>query len=234
MTRRRRRSPVTAATLLLAVAACAGGAPAPATPAPTTSATGPTASPDTALATQGDTTRAGWVPAGFGGLRQDDVSIRLEPRDVLVRALPLDETVIRLLSPDSYRALHGLLESRRAELDRLASAHQLRGRSVWYVSFHGMAAEARFSPRDVAVTSAGREFRPLEVIPLTSGFGEQRLQARETQAALYLFEDGIDLSQPLTVSFGTLRDASTWAETLRTLERERALVRTRAASGRAP
>ena len=129
MTRAMRSSP-SAIALLLAVTACAGGTPAP-TPAPTTSATGPTASPDTTVATQGDTTRAGWVPAGFGGLRQDDVSIRLEPRDVLVRALPLDETVIRLLSPDSYRALHGLLESRRAELDRLASAHQLRGRSVW-------------------------------------------------------------------------------------------------------
>lgn len=188
----------------------------------------------TAVARATDTTRAGWVPAGFGSLRQDDVAIRLERRDVLARAIPLDETVIRLLSPDSYRAMRDLLESRRAELERLATVHQLRDRSVWYVGFHGLAAEARFDPREVAITSGGREFRPLEVLPLSSGFGEHRLQPRETQSALYLFEDGIDLAQPLTVAFGTTRDAASWGEIRRTLDRERVLVRSRASVGRVP
>lgn len=179
-----------------------------------------------------DTTRAGWVPVGYGSLRQEDVSLELEARDVRVRMIPLDETVIRLLSPDSYRAMRELLESRRSELERHATVHQLRDRSVWYVSFHGLAAEARFSPRDVNITSAAREFRPLEVLPLTAGFGEQRLLPRQTQAALFLFEDGIDLTQPLTVSFGTARDASSWSSILRVLERERALVRSRAGARR--
>jgi hypothetical protein len=189
------------------------------------------ASGDTVVAGRQDTTRAGWVPAGFGSLRQDDVALQLEQRDVRVRAIPLDETVIRLLSPDSYNSLRETRESRRNELDRLATVHQLRERNVWLVTFHGLAAEARFNPRDFTVRSAGREFRPLETLALTAGFGEHRLQPRETQQALLLFEDGIDLSQPLTLTFGTSRDGSSWEAVLRVLERERALVRSRAAAG---
>ena len=179
-------------------------------------------------AAQADTLEPGLVPAGLGSLRQDQVTIQLEPRDLLVRVLPLDESVIRLLSPDSYRSLHDIVRSRRSELDRLAAAHQLRARNVWYLSLHGLAAEARFNPLDLGITSAGREFRPIELLPLTAGFGEHRLQARETQTALVLFEDGIDLTQPLAVSFGTMRDASSWPAIIRVLERERSAVRARA------
>jgi hypothetical protein len=190
---------------------------------------------DSVVANRQDTTRAGWVPAGFGSLRQDDVALQLEQRDVRVRAIPLDETVIRLLSPDSYTSLREARESRRSELDRLATVHQLRERNVWIVTFHGLAAEARFNPNDLTVRSAGREFRPLEILALTAGFGEHRLQPRDSQQALVLFEDGIDLSQPLSLTFGTARDVSGWEEVLRVLERERALVRSRAATGgRAP
>ncbi len=42
------------------------------------------------------------VPAGYGSLRQDDISVKVRLQTVLVRAIPLDESVIRLLSPDSY------------------------------------------------------------------------------------------------------------------------------------
>lgn len=199
------------------------------TPAPGTSSdtTTPVARTSTAPMAN-DSTAAGLVPAGFGSLRQDQVTIILEPRDLLVRAMPLDESVIRLLSPDSYRSLHDILASRRAELDRMAAMHQLRSRDVWYLSLHGLSAEVRFDPRDLSITSAGREFRPVDILPLTAGFGEHRLQARSTQTALVLFEDGIDLTQPLTVSFGTERDASSWGAIVRVLERERTAVRGRA------
>ncbi|MEO6525296.1 MAG: hypothetical protein ABIP93_01595 [Gemmatimonadaceae bacterium] len=178
-----------------------------------------------------DTTGGALVSAGFGTLRQDDIAIKLQLADVLVKLTPLEESVIRTLSPDSYRALRELVESRRPAITRLATQHGLRRGSVWYVSFYGLAPEAHFSPLELTVSSTGRDFRPVEVIPLSSGFGSQRLQPRETQSALYLFEDALDVNQLLTVSFGG-QQSSSWAATLRTIERERALIRSRATQQR--
>ncbi|HKC81125.1 MAG TPA: hypothetical protein VKB91_08005, partial [Gemmatimonadaceae bacterium] len=66
-----------------------------------------------------------------------------------------------------------------------------------------------------------------EVLPLSSGFGEQRLRQRETQSAIYLFDENIDLDQPLSVTFQNVRN-DTWEQILTRVERERALVRARA------
>ena len=171
------------------------------------------------------------VPAGFGTLRQDDIAVMLQLPDVLVKLTPLDESVIRTLSPDSYRALRELAESRRAAITRLATQHGFQHGSVWYVSFYGLAPEARFSPLELTLTSTGRDFRPAEALPLSAGFGSQRLQPRETQSALYLFDDAVDVNQPLVASLGGQQNAS-WATILRTVERERALIRSRAAQKR--
>ena len=78
------------------------------------------------------------------------------------------------------------------------------------------------------ITSAGRVFRPLSIVPLTTGFGEQRLEQRGVQTAIYIFDDGS--TEP---SAGG--DRSGYAErrletNLRRIERERALVRSRAAA----
>ena len=195
----------------------------------------PTASPttDATVAPASDTTGSGVVAPGYGTLRQEELAIRLQVQDILIQLVPLDESIIRMLSPDSYRALRQLAESRSDEVARLATMHGLRERRLWYVTFFGMAPDARFTPTDLTITSAGREFRPLEIIPLRAGFGEQRLQPRESQSALYLFSDGMDVGRPLTVIFGSRRNDS-WAETLRTIERERALIRSRAAQSRNP
>jgi len=208
-----------AAIALLATVACAsgqqGGGASPAGAAPTT---------DTPIA-QGTL-----VPAGYGTLRQDDVAIRLQLAGVQVKAIPLDEGVIRLLSPDSYRALRDLQESRRAELAAVARRSGLQQYRLWYVSYFGLAPEARFSPNELTITNNGRDFRPVDVVPLTARFGENRLQLRETQSAIYLFDGALDVSQPLTVRVETASDGETWTAILRRMERERALVRSRAAA----
>jgi len=85
-----------------------------------------------------------------------------------------------------------------------------------------------FSPMELVITSAGRDFRALEVLPLSSGFGEQRLRQRETQSAIYLFDESIDLDQPLAIAFQNVRDDGSWENILTRVERERALVRARA------
>ena len=188
----------------------------------------PSTTPAPPAAASADTTGSALVPAGFGSLRQDQTSVSLQLPDVIVRLTPLDESVIRTLSPDSYRALHELGESHKAAIARLAAQHGLLRGTLWYVNFYGLARDARFSPLELTVTSAGRDYRPLEVIALSNGFGEQRLQPRETQTALYLFDDALDVNQPLVVSIGS-RKSTAWANILRdNIERERALIRSRA------
>lgn len=169
------------------------------------------------------------LPVGFGTLHQEDIALRIQLPSVLVRALPLDESVIRVLSPDSYRGLHELVTSRQAELDERARRYGVRQPSLWYFSYYGVQPEARFSPEEVIITSAGRVFRPLSIVPLTTGFGEQRLQQRGVQTAIYIFDDGVDVNLPLVVTVQGVQ-SSGWEANLRRIERERALVRSRAAA----
>jgi hypothetical protein len=147
-----------------------------------------------------------------------------------VTAIPLDESVIRVLAPDSYRSLHAVLESKRQQIMQRATLRGIREPRVWYVRFYGLAPDARFVPTDFTVTSGGREYRPFDVIPLTPGFGTQRLQPREQQTALLMFEDGLDVSQTLVVTMGSQRNTDWESILLRTIDPERAAIRARAAS----
>jgi len=170
------------------------------------------------------------LPAGLGSLKQDDIAVRVQFHALQVRAIPLDETVIRTLSPDSYRALHELRESKRALVDGVLRRTGLPGASLWYVQFfNAEQGEARFSPLEVVVNSAGRDFRALDVFALTPGFGEQRLLQREVQAGLYVFDPSVDVNQPLVLSFET-QSTDAWGALLKRVDRERSLIRGRAAA----
>jgi hypothetical protein len=174
-----------------------------------------------------DTTVHSTVPPGYGSLRQDEIAIRLESPGLVVRAIPLDESVIRLLTPDSYRALRDLEQSNRRAIEGISRRSGGRSPDLWYVSFYGREDNARFSPMELIITSGGQNFRPIDVIPLSTGFGEQRLKQRETQSAVYVYSGDIDVDHPLIVSFQG-QQSSIWEQLLQRIERERALVRARA------
>lgn len=203
---------LTGAAGMLAVAACAPPARTNAEPAVETTA-------------RSDT--GGLIPAGFGSLKQDDIALRVSQFGLQVRAIPLDESVIRVLSPDSYRALSDLVRSQRVRLDEIRRRTALSSLNLWYVSFFGVElGEARFSPMELIITNVGRDFRPIEVLPLSPGFGQQRVRQREVQHALYVFDGQLDVNQPLVLSYETSR-AREWSSVLERIERERSLVRSR-------
>ncbi len=192
--------------------------------------TGGTAQSSSAVS---DTTGMDLVPPGYGTLRQDEIAIRLQPPGLVVRLLPLDEGLIRLLTPDSYRALRDLQQSASRRVGELSQRFGTRQLSLWLVAFYGVEPDIRFSPLDVIITSTGRDFRPVDVIALSSGFGEQRLKQRETQSAIFVFDGEIDLDQPLIVRFLNEQNAF-WEQVLPRIERERALVRARSLRAPAP
>ena len=138
-----------------------------------------------------DTTGRANVPVGFGTLRQDEIAIRLELQGLIVRAIPLDENLIRLLTPDSYRALRELQESNKQSIAAVTRRTGGRAPDLWYVSFYGVEPDVHFSPMELVITSAGRDFRALEVLPLSTVFWRARLRQRETQSAIYLFDESI-------------------------------------------
>ncbi len=175
---------------------------------------------------QADTAGLALLPPGYGSLRQDDLSLHIDAGTVLVRALPLDEALIRLLTPDSYRALHDLKEGSRVQLDAIARRYGGRPVSVWLVSFYGVEPNARFTPGDLIINSGGRDFRPYDVLSLTVGFGENRLRQRETQSALYVYDGDVQVNQPVSIAYEGAIDTS-WEQTLQMIERERAMVRAR-------
>jgi hypothetical protein len=214
------RAPFRVAVIGMVATAACGGPPAPSSSAPV---------PEAASRPVRDTSTI--VPAGFGTLKQDEISIVLEMNNVRIAAIPLDESVIRTLAPDSYRSLHSYLEANRRGIMQRASMHAIREPRVWYVRYDGLAPDARFVPTDLTVTSGGRDFRPVDVVGLTAGFGEGRLQPRETQRGLLIFEEGVDISQPLVVSVGTVRNVDWDLGTtgiLRKLDTERSSIRGRA------
>jgi len=181
-----------------------------------------------------DTLDPNWVPAGYGTMRQDDLALKTSPSNGLqVRAIPLDERFIRLLSPDSYRALRELIASKDAQLQAIQERNRLPSYSVWYVSFFALEqGDTRFSPQEFIISNTGRDFRPLDLVPLTPGFGEYRLKQREVQSALFVFDGQIDVNQPVTAQMESSPTVTDWASVLRRVERERALIRSRAAAVR--
>ncbi len=210
---------VAAALVALALAAC--------TPAPNTPVTTPPAGTPPARVTL-DSTASTLVPPLLGSLRQDQISIVLTGDGVRVTALPLDESVIRTLAPDSYRTLRGILESRRAQIVQRGQMRGIRDPRVWYLTFYGLSPNARFLPTDLTVTSGGRDFRPFDILPISDAFGAQRVQAREQQSGLLLFDEGVNVGQPLVVTMGSVRNYQ-WSneDIIKTIEAERARIRAR-------
>lgn len=163
------------------------------------------------------------VPAGFGSLRQDEITLDLQYESLLIKVTPLDEAVIRLTAPDTYQRLGSLARSRQDELERLivpGDAH------LFLVSFFSYQPDVPFQPEDLNLLSLGLRFRPRAIVPITPGWSLQRLRQQETQMALYAFDARVDLESDLDVEY---RDAvqTEWDRVLARVEAERARVRAR-------
>ena len=170
------------------------------------------------------------VPAGYGTLHRDDIAVRLATGTIEVQVLPLDEQVIRLLAPDTYHSLTELVRSRAADLTDAAARASTQNPTLVMVTFLGVVPQARFNPEELTITSRGRLFRPIGVVPLSPTWSSFQLDARQQAAAIYLFDPGISFAEQLTVSYQGL-SSDVWSHSLRLLDQERARVRARAQVG---
>lgn len=167
------------------------------------------------------------VPPGYGTLRRDDIMARFSTATVEIQVLPLDEQVIRLLAPDTYRSLGQLMQSRSLEIKDVAQRGGTETPGLVLVTFLGVVPQARFNPEDLNITSRGRLFRPVGIVPLSPTWGSYQLEARQQAVGIYLFEPGISFREELTVSYEGL-SSEAWSRSLRLLDQERARVKARA------
>ncbi len=165
-------------------------------------------------------------PFGMGSLSQDDVAVRVDGTNVQVRVLPLDELILRLLAPDSYRSHHALREARDEEIHRTARGYGVAEPVVFLVTVYATAEQAPFDPDALTIASRGRYFRPLGILPLSPQWHQHRVGQGETVSAIYVFEDGLALLEPFTVDYDGIT-SHRWSQALPFIERERALIAAR-------
>ena len=157
------------------------------------------------------------VPSGYGSLLQDEITLTLRAGDLILKVTPLEEWVIRLTAPDTWSRLASLAEAHRGEV---AGRTGIDDASLFLVSFFSLTPGASFSPQDVQVENRSRLMRPLLIRPLTTGWGQERLQQEEAQLAVYAFSERVDLEQGFTVEYAS-QVSSGWETILRRLELER-------------
>jgi len=169
------------------------------------------------------------LPIGFGTLQRADVVIQFSTGPLQIQILPLDESVTRLLAPDTYTSLSELIRQRRADIDDQAQRAGVPHPTLVLVTFFGNVSQARFVPEDINLTSRGRIFRPVGFVPLSPQWGGQQLDARQQATAIYLFEDGVAWGEDLAASYEGMTNDS-WSKTVQKLNTERVRVMGRASA----
>jgi hypothetical protein len=169
------------------------------------------------------------IPAGYGSLRRDDIVAAFSTGTIAIQILPLEEQVIRLLAPDTYRSLRDLIHSRKDDIADAARLANVERPVLVMVTYLGIVPQARFSPEDLNITSRGRLFRPIGIVPLSPTWSSNQLDARQQAVAIYLFEPGISVREALTISYQGL-SSDAWTHSLQLLDQERQRVKARAQS----
>jgi hypothetical protein len=167
------------------------------------------------------------IPAGYGTLRLDDITMSIRSDALLVKVTPLAESVIRLLAPDSYERYHSLAESRRKDAEAVTPG---RRPELFLVSFFSYQADVDYQPEDVQISHQGRLMRAVKIIPITSNFGRQRLAQQENQTGIYVFDEPINYDLGMIVRYG-LMENNGWSQIIPKLETERSRVRSKSGGG---
>jgi hypothetical protein len=147
------------------------------------------------------------IPAGFGTLKQDEFTVALRSGALLIKVTPLAESVTRTAAPDTYTRLHALLENRKPEAQRVAGP--TTNVELFLVTLFSYEPDVTYQPENLQITHQGRPYRPIAIMPITSGWGKQQLQQQQNQSAVYAFATTIDYEQPLTVRYG-LEQSDDW------------------------
>jgi len=173
-----------------------------------------------------DTSQVIDLPAGYGALNQDQISILFTAGDLQVRFLPLDERAIRMVGKDAYASLHGLVVSRQAQIDSATQDAGISTPGLALVSFFALRRDARFDPQNLSLLYRNQYYRPAAIIPLTVNFSSHQLHLREQASAIYVFELALPIFEEFDVDYaGT--ESTAWKDIVPVILRERSRILSR-------
>ncbi len=159
---------------------------------------------------------------GRGVIKQDFITLRFSVGPLDLRVTPLEDSLYPLLASDAAQSLAALRSSEQARIDTLGG--RVRPRGVLLVTFFATAPNTRFDPRQLAVLLPGRRLEPIGVIPLSPGFANQQLGAREQAAGLVVFDQPIPVLDRFAVSYQATVNRDWEDLILPRLEAERARI----------
>jgi len=168
----------------------------------------------------------GPIPPGFGTLMQDQITLRIQKDDLLIKVTPLAEQVIRLTAPDTYARLHGLALNHGPRASRGDESSAL-----FLVSFFSYQPDVRYEPEDLLLVNRGLRYRPEGIAPVTPSWGTQRLGQQETRMAVYAFQGPLEMDRDLVVEYQNIRNEVWRDRMVPLLEAEAARARARAGGG---
>ena len=168
-------------------------------------------------------------PMGMGSLTQEQISITIANSQLTLRFEPLNERLLRLLAPDAYRALSGLIANRADAIDSVSRSSGASQPGLMLVTVYGNVPDVRFDPTLIGVTVNTRRIQAVGIIPLDANFNRQQLPVRAVGMGLYVFSEELPVYSPLVFTYG-MAAAEGWVKKIQTFDRELARVSARARS----
>jgi len=181
------------------------------------------ATPAALPAQQQADTAGGGIPAGQGTVPLSQIQLQLQSNNLVIVFVPLDESVVRLLAPNSYRSLHALVQSYRARIDSIAQDNGIQRPGLALVSFTGLEPNTPFNPELLTVTVHAQAVRPVGEVAMSPSFSDRVLAVHQQVTAIFVFDRSLPLRESFTVSYldGTSDD---WQSRLSRLDDERTRI----------
>ncbi len=161
-------------------------------------------------------------PIGLGTMGQDDIALSFRQEELEIRVVPLDERLLRLLSPETYRSLHEVTRIRATQIDSVSRQSGVATPGLLLVTFFGRRQGARFDPQNINLVVRNQLYRPIGQVAYSGNFNSQQLDQRQSATGIILFEETIPVFEPFQVSYGAA--ASDWEGRLNRIQRERTRV----------
>jgi len=175
----------------------------------------------TAPATHPDT--AG-IPAGYGSLGIEQISVYLSRGELQMRVTPLSEAVIRTTTPGWWQQLSTIASGHQAIFrEQTGSAVDFQ---LFLVAVHSEVLPAGFEQEELALVSRGLRYRPVNIRPMTREWTRRVVMPREVLLAVYAFPADVTLDSTLEIEYQEVRMRS-WPDILARIEAEQSRIRSR-------
>ena len=170
-----------------------------------------------------DSARTDNLPTDKGMLSLSNATINLSNGNLQIVFIPLDERVLRLITPDSYRSMQRLLEQQRTGLDSAIAAAGVSSPGIAFVSFQGLAANTRFEPEQLTISYQGQQIRPVAWVALSPTFSNHQLDLRQQVQALAIYRRDIPVRESFSVTY-LAATSDDWGNRLSRFDTERSRI----------